>query len=362
MAHLAEASKAVRESITPSQGLDAMFENLKDIRTARDKKKKDQRDFNMKRNNLILEAQKSGFDIDIDDQGNITKKAPISPSGLDMVLDFLGTQQGQPGSQVEDDQLRQAGNASQPAGAGVAQAPGGTVAPSRVKASFSISPTGRVSTTLTPRSPLTIQKESLQVKRLQQQIQESSPEGKAKAVAAKRKETTANEVAKLQGFRETLSFLQAALAGAPSGPITGRIGKFQQSITGGGIRPLAKLYQDQKPAISAGVYREITGDKRLSDVDAQVRALPMMPDQNEAVQLQALKFAFLDKKLKSREQSLATGKEIKIESYPEIMRDLAQTLKDGGHIITFNNEKTAELADLPKGFQFRIGKDIFEVK
>ncbi len=62
----------------------------------------------------------------------------------------------------------------------------------------------------------------------------------------------------------------------------------------GGKRGMAgsddvQLYNSNRPALAVGIYRATTGDTRLSDSDAQARALPLVPSIGETAAVRAQK-------------------------------------------------------------------------
>lgn len=78
----------------------------------------------------------------------------------------------------------------------------------------------------------------------------------------------------------------------PSG-IVGAGASVASKVTGGAVFPDTKLYEDTKPATSVSIYRAVTKDNRLSDGDAQARALPLMPSTYDSPELRSKKLLFL---------------------------------------------------------------------
>ncbi len=97
----------------------------------------------------------------------------------------------------------------------------------------------------------------------------------------------------------TLDTMEKILQTSPSGPVAGRVAGAVGSVTGGGMQTNTKLYNDMLPATAVGIYRAVTKDTRLSDADAQARAIPIMPKPSEDPALQAKKIAFLRSALSS---------------------------------------------------------------
>ena len=65
-----------------------------------------------------------------------------------------------------------------------------------------------------------------------------------------------------------------------------------------------RVYNQGTPAASAGVYRAVTGDNRLSDVDAAQRAKPLFWDTMEPAEVREGKFAFLNFMLDEAEKNV----------------------------------------------------------
>ena len=68
-----------------------------------------------------------------------------------------------------------------------------------------------------------------------------------------------------------------------------------------------KTYSDAIPAASAGVYRAITGDNRLSDEDAAARARPLFWHPLEGEGLREGKYAFLNFMMDEAEKGITPG-------------------------------------------------------
>lgn len=69
-------------------------------------------------------------------------------------------------------------------------------------------------------------------------------------------------------------------------------------------------YERKLPAFAAGLYRSLTGDNRLSDMDAQARALPLLWNTSIDISLREPMFNFLEKALEVRKKLLSQGKYI----------------------------------------------------
>jgi hypothetical protein len=94
------------------------------------------------------------------------------------------------------------------------------------------------------------------------------------------------DLQKAQLAEQNLTYLEEKTKKLPSG--YGAIGSNISNFIGrGGFNPELALYEKQMPAMAVAIYREITGDTRLSDADAEARALPLLWDarkgENEAI-------------------------------------------------------------------------------
>ena len=67
------------------------------------------------------------------------------------------------------------------------------------------------------------------------------------------------------------------------------------------------MYERKIPAIAAGLYRALTGDNRLSDMDAQQRALPLLWNTSIDTSLKKPMFDFLKNAFKVRKRLLEQG-------------------------------------------------------
>jgi len=84
------------------------------------------------------------------------------------------------------------------------------------------------------------------------------------------------------------------------------ITKGEAFVTGGESPKAADIaeYEDMVQADAAGLYRDLTGDNRLSDDDAQKRALPLIPRPQQARRLQLQKTSKLKFMLRKRIEML----------------------------------------------------------
>lgn len=78
-------------------------------------------------------------------------------------------------------------------------------------------------------------------------------------------------------------------------------------FTRGKFNPKLVTYNDSRPAVAVGLYRTLTGDKRLSDSDAKSRALPLMWDSDEDRSVREEKFSKLGRMAKARLRLVERG-------------------------------------------------------
>lgn len=79
------------------------------------------------------------------------------------------------------------------------------------------------------------------------------------------------------------------------------------AITRGATDQNTRLYLKRLPAFAAGLYRDLTGDKRLSDMDAQQRAMPLLWHPSEDAGLKTPVFEGIKQALNSRIKLLQEG-------------------------------------------------------
>ena len=78
-------------------------------------------------------------------------------------------------------------------------------------------------------------------------------------------------------------------------------------LTRGKVGGNVYAYERKLPALAAGLYRALTGDNRLSDMDAQQRALPLLWNTSIDPSLKKPMFDYLEIAFKTREKMLKEG-------------------------------------------------------
>jgi len=115
--------------------------------------------------------------------------------------------------------------------------------------------------------------------------------GRVKAMNPSVAESIRRDFSRMDAFEGILGDLEKASTSFRKGPVKGTYAKLGSKLTGGGqfgggLLPEVSQtesedmlnYTDLRPGVAAGLYRAITGDDRISDMDAAKRALPFVPD------------------------------------------------------------------------------------
>jgi hypothetical protein len=113
--------------------------------------------------------------------------------------------------------------------------------------------------------------------------------GRVKALTPQMSATIQRDFSRIDAFEGILSDLESS--SFRKGPVKGTYAKLGAKLMGGGKFGGGMLpevsqkesediltYSDMRPGVAAGLYRAITGDDRISDMDAAQRALPFVPD------------------------------------------------------------------------------------
>ena len=83
------------------------------------------------------------------------------------------------------------------------------------------------------------------------------------------------------------------------------------------------------PAFAAGLYRDLTGDKRLSDVDAQSRAMPLLWHPSEDEKIRKRSFADIKRALNARIKLIQEGR-YTMSPEGDFITPLDEVLKEAG--------------------------------
>lgn len=87
--------------------------------------------------------------------------------------------------------------------------------------------------------------------------------------------------------------------GTVAGP-AGKVAEMSGKYTGGTVGQKEKLYHDFKGGMAVALYRGVTGDTRVGDRDAELRAYTMLPDNSEPRSMQLRKIQVIDQLLAKR--------------------------------------------------------------
>ena len=99
-------------------------------------------------------------------------------------------------------------------------------------------------------------------------------------------EAIKRDFSRIDAFEGILNDLEGLSKNFRKGPLRGTYAKLGAKATGGGEFAGVEAeesedilnYSDLRPGVAAGLYRAITGDDRISDIDAAKRAMPFIPD------------------------------------------------------------------------------------
>ena len=80
------------------------------------------------------------------------------------------------------------------------------------------------------------------------------------------------------------------------------------AVSGGGWATEHYDFLMKRPAFAVSFYRAITGDTRLSDADAQARALPLLWKTGQSSKIRKSSFDFMEKALNTRINMIKEGR------------------------------------------------------
>ena len=156
--------------------------------------------------------------------------------------------------------------------------------------------------------------------------------------------TQKTTLSEIKALKNGIVELKSLAANVDKGPVQGRFTSFVAKVTGGGglgavgVPPQeaadADIYQRIKPGFARGIYRAVTGDKRISDLDAAQAALPFIPDLSQATGAFNQQFRIVERALLNREKFIEAfakrGAEAPTLTSPEfvaLMRTAEQEIK-----------------------------------
>ena len=120
-----------------------------------------------------------------------------------------------------------------------------------------------------------------------------------------------------------MDIMEKLIEDTAQGPIEGRKADVLSKITGGIQNPSNKQYNDFANAMSAGLYRALTSDTRLSDADAASRARPLLPYLSDAKGFNSNKFKIIKDMLKIKQKMVKRGVtgEISLEALNQMSKN-----------------------------------------
>lgn len=128
------------------------------------------------------------------------------------------------------------------------------------------------------------------------------------------------------------------------------IGEIGKSVVnrGKGESAAYKTYMANLPGSAVSIYRALTGDTRLSDADAQSRALPFLWNPTEHEDTRTEKNNFIQSMIDARERLMSSGRYSEgVIPWEDIVEEAGQEVTpENGDIQTFNIGK--KRYDIPK--------------
>lgn len=146
---------------------------------------------------------------------------------------------------------------------------------------------------------------------------------KNQAPTPEMKQASMNLESQIQSFDSAMKLLGAS----PQGIIEGNTAAIAGAVTGGKENTAGKLYSDILPALSSSLYKDMTGDTRLSDADAQARAYPLFPKQGDDPSVNRMKENFIRATLQRRQAQYKSGN-FSPMSQAEIMDEYVKFVSD----------------------------------
>jgi hypothetical protein len=174
-----------------------------------------------------------------------------------------------------------------------------------------------------------------------------------------------DDLQKAQLAYQNLGYLRDKAKNLPTG--YGAIGtNFGNFFSRGEVNPELALYEKQMPAMAVAVYRDITGDTRLSDSDAQARAYPLLWNarRGEGKSIREGVFNDLEKLYKARISLIQKGQYKSNPKDPEEMitpiEDVLNEAKIGKNVFTSSEGNTDVVAQYMKKYPNRSKAEIIK--
>jgi hypothetical protein len=156
---------------------------------------------------------------------------------------------------------------------------------------------------------------------MERQITADYAKKQATASIPKASDTMKRDYSRIDAFEGIMNDMETLSRTVRKGPVQGRYIKGVAKATGGSefgkkglSSPLpdvsqsesinAVTYEELRPGIAAGLYRAVTGDDRISDTDAQMRALPFVPDLALSTEAFAKRLKVIKRAIQRKRQSI----------------------------------------------------------
>ena len=167
---------------------------------------------------------------------------------------------------------------------------------------------------------------------------------KEKTLAA----TTQRDLSRISAFEGSLNDLESLAKSVPKGRVKGNLANLSSWVTGGGpglglseeSSRNTLTYNQLRPGIAAGLYRAVTGDDRISDMDAAARALPFVPPFNIDPDAFSERLKIIRSAIKRRKESIReasrTGTEPPISDFGSMLSGATRedtTAQSGGQLM-----------------------------
>lgn len=136
--------------------------------------------------------------------------------------------------------------------------------------------------------------------------------------------TIQRDFSRIESFEGSLNDLEKLANEVPKGPLKGRYAGIGSKVVGGGEFPGvseaqsigAVTYNAMRPGIAAGLYRAVTGDDRISDMDAAQRALPFVPDLSLTPKAFQERLDLIRSAIRRRKESILKARKLGVEPPP----------------------------------------------
>ena len=161
------------------------------------------------------------------------------------------------------------------------------------------------------------------------------------------------DLSRIASFEGSLNDLEALVKTVPKGRVKGWAAGAKSFLTGGGeglgldatsSRNIL-TYNQMRPGIAAGLYRAVTGDDRISDMDAAARALPFIPPLNIDSKAFEERLKLIKRAIQRRKQSIEEAAKTGVNAPPG----------DLGMLLDTEEPSSPELDNVtPSGIRYTV--------